>query len=495
MDNFLPELLDHDPIDAAVDSDDDDIDVSDVAPERVPDVKKLVRAKRAEHNKLLQKYGIHVWNPQQQYHVSFASNKCVITDRDKRKNALYLRIRTPTADPEDKSLVFDFKLTGKPAPNHTHVVYKRGTNSNDFLNRPLEEVNILKQTLYGAGTSRLPHLCYLEGTALPEEYFFGEQPLLTPSALADIGFRAESALAAWRNMVPSIASTAMQQPTRSDQDQITGMQTSAQQPLMSLFGITSLRYQQSSAMMASPSLSGLPLDCLGNDSSQPRSAPAAGGSSQQRPASTARAAAPQGFCPAVLLGNSRQRSGTTRVPAAAQKIASGVPGPSHQELGGAAAAQALQQLNLPPEQEVHLLMDLLKIFPSPARMPDFLKHRRKQSRATVPDDLKRPVKTAEEHALFHHCYQLHTNNKRTDWLGATRESSIAVCNTWDTTKRTCNLYLKNEHHMQDYSKEFLMQASHAEVNQRLISLLALWLASFRRTRVSATCAAARTRSR
>ncbi|DBA86761.1 TPA: hypothetical protein ACH3X1_016650 [Trebouxia sp. C0004] len=288
MDNFLPELLDDDPIDAAVESDDDDIDVSDVAPERVPDVKKSVRAKRAEHNKLLQKYGIHVWNHQQQYHVSFASNKCVITHGDKRENALYLRIRTPTADssgffsslvdyvladlllqqlpvctdPEDKSLVFDFNLTGKPAPNHTHVVYKRGTNSNDFLNRSLEEVSILEQTLYGAGTSRLPQLYYLEGRALPEEYFFGEQPPLTPSALADIGFRAESALAAWRNMVPQyshmdirlaeltlngifdklqgIASTAMQQPTRSEQDQITGMQTSAQQPLMSLFGMKSL---------------------------------------------------------------------------------------------------------------------------------------------------------------------------------------------------------------------------------------------------------------
>ncbi|DBA87938.1 TPA: hypothetical protein ACH3X1_004926 [Trebouxia sp. C0004] len=65
-------------------------------------------------------------------------------------------------------------------------------------------------------------------------------------------------------------------------------------------------------MMASPSLSGLPLDCLGNDSSQPRS-PVAGGSSQQRPANRARAVAPQGLSPAVLLGNSRQRSGTTRL--------------------------------------------------------------------------------------------------------------------------------------------------------------------------------------
>ncbi|KAL0027791.1 hypothetical protein WJX77_005618 [Trebouxia sp. C0004] len=100
-------------------------------------------------------------------------------------------------DPEDKSLVFDFKLTGKPAPNHTHVVYKRGTNSNDFLNRPLEEVNILKQTLL-----------------------------------------AELILNGIIDKLQGIASTAMQQPTRSDQDQITGMQTSAQQPLMSLFGIT-----------------------------------------------------------------------------------------------------------------------------------------------------------------------------------------------------------------------------------------------------------------
>ena len=126
---------------------------------------------------------------------------------------------------------------------------------------------------------------------------------------------------------------------------------------------------------------------------------------------------------------------------------------------------ALQELNLPPEQELRLLMDILKTFSSPARMPDFLKRRRKQSRAIVPNDLMRPFITAEKHALFHHCYQLHTKNKRTDWLGATREFNMAVCNTWDTIKPTCNLYLKNEHHMQGYSKKFLMQASHAEVNQ------------------------------
>ncbi|DBA87936.1 TPA: hypothetical protein ACH3X1_004924 [Trebouxia sp. C0004] len=171
MDNFLPELLDDDPIDAAVESDDDDSDVSDVAPETVPDVKKLVRAKRSK--------------------ISYC-----------RHTNTRLEPSAAVSHPEDKSLVFDFKITGKPAPNHTHVVYKRGTISNEFLNRPLEEVSILEQTLYGAGTSRLPQLCYLEGRALPEEYFFGEQPPLTPSALADIGFRAESALAAWRNMVP-----------------------------------------------------------------------------------------------------------------------------------------------------------------------------------------------------------------------------------------------------------------------------------------------------
>lgn len=113
---------------------------------------------------------------------------------------------------------------------------------------------------------------------------------------------------------------------------------------------------------------------------------------------------------------------------------------------------ALQELNLPPEQEVRLLGDILKTFSSSARMPGFSKRKRKQSRATVPDDIT-PVITAEEHTLFHHCYQLHTKNERTDWLGATMAFSIAVCNTWDTTKRSCNPYLKNEHHMQEYSKE------------------------------------------
>ncbi len=84
-------------VDAAVDSDDDDVVLSDVPPEKVPDVSKLVRAVREEHKKLLQEYGIHVWTHQQQYHVSFASNNCVITDRDKRENALCLRIRTPNS--------------------------------------------------------------------------------------------------------------------------------------------------------------------------------------------------------------------------------------------------------------------------------------------------------------------------------------------------------------------------------------------------------------
>lgn len=77
------------------------------------------------------------------------------------------------------------------------MVSKAANHLNDLL-----QVSILEQTLYGAGTSRLPQLCYLEGRALPEEYFFGEQPSSTPSALADIGIRAESALAMWRNMVP-----------------------------------------------------------------------------------------------------------------------------------------------------------------------------------------------------------------------------------------------------------------------------------------------------
>lgn len=52
----------------------------------------------------------------------------------------HVQIWPPLTDPDDKSLVFDFKLTGRPAPNHTHAVYKRGINSPEFLNQPLENV-------------------------------------------------------------------------------------------------------------------------------------------------------------------------------------------------------------------------------------------------------------------------------------------------------------------------------------------------------------------
>ncbi|KAL0027818.1 hypothetical protein WJX77_008041 [Trebouxia sp. C0004] len=121
-------------------------------------------------------------------------------------NQLQLVLENKLSDPEDKSLAFDFKLTGRPAPNHTHVVYKEAPN--EFLNRPLEDV--------------MPNLATVQGAAAPQE-----------------------------------------------------------------------------------------------------------------------------FSPAVLLGNSQQRSCTTRVPAAAQKIASDVPGLSHQELGGAAAAQVPGHIEQP----------------------------------------------------------------------------------------------------------------------------------------------------
>ena len=97
-------------------------------------------------------------------------------------------------------------------------------------------------------------------------------------------------------------------------------------------------------------------------------------------------------------------------------------------------AAVLEQLGLPAEQEVKLLMELIKRFPSPSQMPDFLKQRRKQSRATVIDDLVRPVRTDVERALFIECYQLHTKHRRTDWLGFTREFNIRVCEVWECEK-------------------------------------------------------------
>ena len=125
----------------------------------------------------------------------------------------------------------------------------------------------------------------------------------------------------------------------------------------------------------------------------------------------------------------------------------------------------LEQLGLPAEQQVKLLMVLIKCFPSPSQMPDFLKRRRKQSRATVIDDLVRPVRSDAERALFIECYQLHTKHRHTYWLGFTREFNIRVCEVWERGKYTCQLYLKREGHLKQYKEDFMLQASQAEVNQ------------------------------
>ncbi|DBA87999.1 TPA: hypothetical protein ACH3X1_004981 [Trebouxia sp. C0004] len=165
-------------------------------------------------------------------------------------NQLQLVLENKLSDPEDKSLAFDFKLTGRPAPNHTHVVYKEAPN--EFLNRPLEDV--------------MPNLATVQYATILMQYITAN------------------------NISQGIKRL--------------------QQPVIGCHDFS--RWQQSAAARQHGK------SC----------APMGRG-----------AAAPQEFSPAVLLGNSQQRSCTTRVPAAAQKIASDVPGLSHQELGGAAAAQ------------------------------------------------------------------------------------------------------------------------------------------------------------
>ncbi len=72
---------------------------------------------------------------------------------------------------------------------------------------PELQVSCKQVSMTGAGTSSLPQLCYLEGRTLPEDYLFDDEPPSTPSALADIAIRAQSAQAARHNMVPRYSQT------------------------------------------------------------------------------------------------------------------------------------------------------------------------------------------------------------------------------------------------------------------------------------------------
>ena len=123
----------------------------------------------------------------------------------------------------------------------------------------------------------------------------------------------------------------------------------------------------------------------------------------------------------------------------------------------------MRTLGLPTEEEVKLLLDILKAFPDPRRMPEFMKRRGRHSRRLTIMDFVKPVRTAEEKALLMELFQPYTKNKHTDWLGLCRDFNLRVVMIWEETKTLSNLYLKCEDHLQLYEKEFTSQASQAEV--------------------------------
>lgn len=127
-----------------------------------------------------------------------------------------------------------------------------------------------------------------------------------------------------------------------------------------------------------------------------------------------------------------------------------------QDMAAASASGAAQAtagnnmqtaLDLPPEQQVGLIMDIIKAMPDPSKHPKFLKQRRSQSKPITLSDYCRPVETPAEHSLFLHCHMLHTNPKsnRTDWGAMTREFNLAVSRNRRQTKKLADILkrLKN----------------------------------------------------
>ena len=129
------------------------------------------------------------------------------------------------------------------------------------------------------------------------------------------------------------------------------------------------------------------------------------------------------------------------------------------------SSAALNQLNLPPEEQVGLIVDIIKAMPDPGKHPKFLKNRRSQSRPTTLSDFCRPVQSDAERALFMHCYTMHTQSRRTDWFGMVHEYNLEVCKTWQQTHEVADLFLKHKKHLKDYEKHLVMQASRAEMTQ------------------------------
>ena len=73
-----------------------------------------------------------------------------------------------------------------------------------------------------------------------------------------------------------------------------------------------------------------------------------------------------------------------------------------------------------------MFLQIVKSFPDPRKLPDFMERTGKQSRPLAITDFVKPVRSAEEKTLYHELYLLHTKKKRTDWLGFCRDSNLNV---------------------------------------------------------------------
>ena len=125
-------------------------------------------------------------------------------------------------------------------------------------------------------------------------------------------------------------------------------------------------------------------------------------------------------------------------------------------------------LGLPPEEQVGLVLDIIKAMPDPKKLPTFMKRSRSQSRPLTLSDYCRPVESPAEHSLFMECFLLHTNqkSKRTDWVATTREFNLRVSRMWMNNHAVLDdLFLKHEAHLRKYEKQLVLQASMAEANQ------------------------------
>ncbi len=102
-----------------------------------------------------------------------------------------------------------------------------------------------------------------------------------------------------------------------------------------------------------------------------------------------------------------------------------------------------------------------------------MEKRGKNSRPLGSTDFVKPVRSAEEKALYHDLHLLHTKKKRTDWLGFCTYLNVRMLVVWQQTKTLCNMCLKSEEHLQ--LKEIVLQASQAEVMHTTSTVVACQL--------------------